>query len=556
MKKLLLVLPLIFACINYSFGQIDWKKYSQSYPRGVTDDKSAVGLMALVPMENNSFWSLDEPNVFTRSLFTNMAFFAPRPVSFVAITTFDTSKAYFILHGVNHANATDFEYRVLQDLDKTIVPWSAIRNFTDSVGTQSLGSEMAYIGGYKANIGHEVIVDIRNKSTKAIVTSAVVRWDKLYPRLLDIYTASEFNEFMARLNHAWTIKNYDKWRKRYTADQLEPVTGLPKRLLLKPKDNNLVFYLNATDIYQKKLIQYEVIKDDEIYKPWHENEFDNSFIWLKDLPAGNYVLNFRYSLQPQNVSTYHFTIETAWYQSERFYLIMGVLLLAFLFFVVFLVLYFIQRQKASRELSKKTKLKLELQTIHAQLNPHFVFNALTSIQGLINKNDIDGANSYLSDFGRLLRNSLSNDDREQVSLNEELKILETYLKLEQLRFKFAYEISVDDKVSIYETEVPSLLLQPLIENAIKHGIAILKEDGIISLKINRQKDDLEIILSDNGNGFSLAENASGFGLKLTGDRIKLLNEMNKQEQIMLNIDTAPQQHTVITLTFKNWLNEN
>jgi len=160
------------------------------------------------------------------------------------------------------------------------------------------------------------------------------------------------------------------------------------------------------------------------------------------------------------------------------------------------VLFVKQKQKAEEELSKKKKLQLELRTIHSQLNPHFVFNALSSIQGLINKNDISGANSYLSDFAQLLRNSLSNGNREQTPLAEEIKTLETYLKLEQLRFNFGYKININDKINFYETEIPSLLLQPLIENSIKHGIAVLKGEGQIILDFNRSGKDMLITLKD------------------------------------------------------------
>lgn len=399
----------------------------------------------------------------------------------------------------------------------------------------------AYLGGYKAGFGHMVIVDVRRKQDNKIVTSAVVKWKTISPEVLDIYPPDKFNLFMARLNHAWTVKSQ--------------ATDISKKLIFPSADNNLVFYLNG-DIYQKKLIEYELIKDANVYTNWKQNDFDNSFVWLKDLSPGEYDIKIRYNVQRNNISTYHFEIQKAWYQSGRFYAILGVLITAFFGAILFVLLFILQKRKAANELAKKAKLQLELQAIHAQLNPHFVFNALSSIQGLINKNDIAGANSYLGDFAGLLRKSLSSNNREQTPLAEEINTLETYLKLEQLRFNFSYKINISSEVNIYETELPSLLLQPLIENSIKHGISALKEKGEIILDVARNANDMHIVLTDNGKGFDSKSGTNGLGMKLTADRIKLLNQMNRGQQIVFEINTAPGQHTIINLNFNNWFNED
>jgi LytS/YehU family sensor histidine kinase len=210
-----------------------------------------------------------------------------------------------------------------------------------------------------------------------------------------------------------------------------------------------------------------------------------------------------------------------------------------------------QKHKAKEELAKKEKLQLELKSIYAQLNPHFVFNALSSIQGLINKQDIEGANVYLSDFARLMRDSMTNNNKEQTSLNEEIITLGTYLKLEQLRFGFKYDIATND-VNIYETEIPSLLLQPLIENAVKHGVSSLKEDGVVNLVFSKTNNDMIVEIQDNGEGFVINEVENGYGLKLTRDRIKLLNQLMNGQSIELYIKGNTPSGTIVSLQFKNW----
>lgn len=248
---------------------------------------------------------------------------------------------------------------------------------------------------------------------------------------------------------------------------------------------------------------------------------------------------------------YPFEIETAWYQSVVFKIIVGILTVAFWGFIIFLILLIKQRKKTARELSNKEKSQLELKAIYAQLNPHFVFNALSSIQGLINNQDIEGANHYLSDFARLMRDSLANSNKDQTSLKEEMITLETYLKLEQLRFGFKYDIKTSD-VNIYETEIPSLLLQPLIENAVKHGVSTLKENGIINLGFSKHNNDMIVTIQDNGGGFQYSENMDGYGLKLTNDRIKLLNQIMNGQFIEMHIKEGLPVGTIINLTFKNW----
>jgi LytS/YehU family sensor histidine kinase len=140
-----------------------------------------------------------------------------------------------------------------------------------------------------------------------------------------------------------------------------------------------------------------------------------------------------------------------------------------------------------------------------------------------------------------------------VPLSQELNTLDTYLKLEQLRFGFRYEISVDQSINSYETEIPSLFLQPLIENAVKHGVGVLQEKGMVHLRITRNNKDMEVYIADNGHGFDAAAATSGHGLRLTRERISLLNEMQPGQPIALSIDSAPGKGTTIAVLFKNWL---
>ena len=196
---------------------------------------------------------------------------------------------------------------------------------------------------------------------------------------------------------------------------------------------------------------------------------------------------------------------------------------------------------------------MQLKSIRLQLNPHFIFNSLNSIQGLINKNEIYEANNYLTEFSNLLRETLKNNENEYTPLSEELKNLESYIKLEQLRFKFSYTIFISDSLNTDNIELPSLFLQPLIENAIKHGISGLQEKGILNISFSQSENNLLIDILDNGKGFDFDLKTNGFGLKLTKDRIELLNKSLNGQQIKLFFKTNNFNGTTVNLIFEKWI---
>ncbi|MDB5211788.1 MAG: hypothetical protein JWQ30_2615 [Sediminibacterium sp.] len=280
---------------------------------------------------------------------------------------------------------------------------------------------------------------------------------------------------------------------------------------------------------------------------WHKTGHQ---LFITDLRAGNhYTLRIRYINFPENVQKHTFYVEPKWYQTSSGRIILAISMIALL-----LGIWLIQYQRRIKKTKEKiVRQGLEMRSLRSQLNPHFIFNALSSIQGLINKNDIPAANHYLTEFSRLLRESLVTNDKELLPLHTELKTLETYLILEQLRFHFQYKIMVDDVLDKNIIEIPSLLLQPVIENGIKHGVAVLDEKGLLTIRLQAVNKSLVVTISDNGNGFDQKIVSKGFGLKLTRERIELLNKTLKDQPIELNIESTETKGTTVHLIFKNWL---
>lgn len=205
-------------------------------------------------------------------------------------------------------------------------------------------------------------------------------------------------------------------------------------------------------------------------------------------------------------------------------------------------LAFVQQQK---EWSK-----IQLSGIRAQLNPHFMFNALAGIQNLMHTNKIDEANRYLGKFSRLTRNVL--DGKELISLAEEKILLEDYLQMEQFRFGFNYELVIDESLNLDNIEIPAMLLQPFVENAVKHGISEMGTKGEIVISFVATHQNLVLKVKDNGSGFDSSQNYGGLGLQLSKNRISLLNTIYPDTPFLLAMQSS-ENGSEITLTLTQWL---
>lgn len=183
---------------------------------------------------------------------------------------------------------------------------------------------------------------------------------------------------------------------------------------------------------------------------------------------------------------------------------------------------------------------LALKSLRSQMNPHFIFNALNSVNSFIATNDERTANKYLSDFSQLMRSVLENSEEDFIPLEKEIELLELYTKLEHFRFqdKFDYTITVDETVKVNEFQIPPMLLQPYIENAVWHGLRYKTEKGKLDINIAQKKDDeITITIVDDGVGRKKSkelktehqqkQNSKGMGnIK---KRVSILNEMYKDK---------------------------
>lgn len=205
--------------------------------------------------------------------------------------------------------------------------------------------------------------------------------------------------------------------------------------------------------------------------------------------------------------------------------------------VVLLAIFFGLMGKALFSIKRKNK-EIALQSLRREMNPHFIFNSLNSVNQFISQNKELEANKYLTSYSQLMRNMMENSNRDFVPLAAEISQLKKYLELEHLRFQdqFEYKITVDENIDTDAIFIPNMLIQPHLENAIWHGLRYLDKKGLLLLQFELQKDGITVIIDDNGIGLTKSAELktdnqkvhASRGLTNTRERIELLSGLYKQ----------------------------
>jgi tetratricopeptide (TPR) repeat protein len=204
--------------------------------------------------------------------------------------------------------------------------------------------------------------------------------------------------------------------------------------------------------------------------------------------------------------------------------------------------------------------KIALQSLRREMNPHFIFNSLNSVNHFIATNNELEANQYLTKFSKLMRGVMENSTEDFIPFQQELDLLQNYLALEKTRFadKFDYEIEVDESLNTQSLKVPGMLVQPFLENAIWHGLRYRTTKGFLKLQFEKENQHLKIVIEDNGIGIEESKKQKtehqkarkGRGMKNTLERIALLNDLYHQE-IQCNItDKQNAQGVFVEIRYK------
>jgi anti-sigma regulatory factor (Ser/Thr protein kinase) len=233
-----------------------------------------------------------------------------------------------------------------------------------------------------------------------------------------------------------------------------------------------------------------------------------------------------------------------------------ILVLLFLLGLYLLIHVIRDREKKNSEIREKMT-ELRMQALRAKMNPHFIFNTINSIQYFLTSNEKRTALEYLSKFARLMRLTLEFSDKTSISISEELESLRLYLDLEKLRFenKFDYEIDVDPHIDTLRIMIPNMLIQPYVENAVKHGIQNKMDTGMVKISLKKGENEIYYVIEDNGIGIrkslelkqheDIMQKSSG--MEITRNRINMLN-LDQKENERLEITDLSEENAEKTGT--------
>lgn len=264
---------------------------------------------------------------------------------------------------------------------------------------------------------------------------------------------------------------------------------------------------------------------------WRPADADQRAYYFNVAP-GNYVFKIKVSNSTNGASaekTIPLIISGPWWRSWWAY---GLYILV-LGTAIFLFDRMQRRRLIRKERERGMLRELEMQALRAQMNPHFIFNCLSSINNFITKNETEAASDYLTKFSRLIRTVLNNSKRSYIPLEDEMQMLGLYLEMEQLRYKqaFTWCIHMDPGIEAKDLFIPPLLFQPFVENAVWHGLMHKTEPGWLKISIRAEGNTLVGIVEDNGVGRSFAKAAESksveknksMGIQITRQRLTLIN---------------------------------
>jgi sensor histidine kinase YesM len=286
----------------------------------------------------------------------------------------------------------------------------------------------------------------------------------------------------------------------------------------------LTFSDNTDHIYR-----YSLLGQDSSWQQTNSKE-----VAFNNLSPGHYSFRVEVANRAGIWSTapavYHFVITPPFWLRWWFLVMMVLILGLAVYLVIELRTGVITKREEEKTRIGKLLAEYQLKALRAQMNPHFIFNALNSIQNFVLRKDVNQAYDYLVKFSKLIRSVLNNTKENEISLQQELDTLSLYVELEQLRFEqaFDFHLKIDPKIEAAELIIPALLIQPYAENAIWHGLMPLKErKGILSVEIEAENNVLKIVISDNGVGRTasnlIKKNIShqSMGMELSSKRVEL-----------------------------------
>ena len=284
---------------------------------------------------------------------------------------------------------------------------------------------------------------------------------------------------------------------------------------------------------------------------WKTLDLNDKNLKLYSLASGNYTIQLaiKHDNLKIDLQTIQFEIKKPFWLKPLFLFGFGFVFFGLIY--TFYKLQILKLEKRNQLLLEKVNLEKnlnqsKLKAIKSQMNPHFFYNALNTIQSFILSNDKKQAVSYLSKFSNLTRTILEMTEKETISIAEEVKTLSLYLDIEKARFEedFNYHILVDDEIDAENIKIPTMLLQPYVENAVKHGLLHKQGEKAVTIHFQKETEHIKISIDDNGIGRQKStelnaiknKNHNSFATEAMQNRVNLLNQYNQKNISIQYID--------------------
>ncbi len=349
-----------------------------------------------------------------------------------------------------------------------------------------------------------------------------------------------------KIGRAYALQNDVDNAIKYLEKSIEQADTKEDLIVQKDATRKLSEIYESSGQFDKALLAYQSYVElvDKLYIK-KEQEISRATKFSKDLVSKQNRITSLESEKVLSDTEYRLNTELSKRQKLIIYSLFGGLVL--LLIVAFLMFKYIRQQRLANNL-------LALKSLRSQMNPHFIFNALNSVNSFIASNDERTANKYLSDFSLLMRAVLENSEEDFIPLEKEMELLKLYTKLEHFRFKdkFDYDITVDDAINVKDFVIPPMLLQPYIENAVWHGLRYKKTKGHLDISISQNNpDEISITIADDGIGRKQSkalktqhqkkQNSKGMGnIK---KRVSILNDMYKDKVDVSVLDYQDEEDT-------------
>ncbi|PCJ00461.1 MAG: hypothetical protein COB15_02835 [Flavobacteriales bacterium] len=339
---------------------------------------------------------------------------------------------------------------------------------------------------------------------------------------------------------------------------LDQIIDNKQQITLAHQENEIEFSYEAISFASKGKINYK----------YQMEGMDNDWVFTQSrrlryprLPSGDFEFNISYQHPDKTwsepITLFKITKNKPVWEKLWFYIL---IIIAFVGIVLLVVQRYIKKIKKEDEIRQRIT-DLERRALQAQMNPHFIFNSLTSIQSLIAQHNNEKAELFLVRFSRLVRTALNQSSTSYVVLAEELELINNYIEIEALRFSNAFDwfIKIEGDIEVEGIKIPPMVIQPFIENAIEHGLLPLDKKGLINISLKRIDDSmLQWSIDDNGVGRKVAgtkhkkKGRESKGIKLVKDRLFILNKKSTVKfEDLIDGEQSKGTKVILTIPYQN-----